>query len=74
VGIATTLTLITFGSGFAAGYGSGLLLAGKNLSETAVKTIGGVVGSLVGSGIRTGTFTIVTTVQGELMKFFVAEK
>ncbi len=68
MGIATSLTLITFGSGFAAGYSSGLLLAGKNLSESAVKTIGGLVGSLVGSGIRSGTFTVVTKLQGEFLK------
>lgn len=73
VGVAASLTLITFGSVFAAGYGSGLLLAGKNLSQTAVKAIGSVVGGLVGSEVRTGTFTIITTVQGKLVWIYLVD-
>lgn len=63
IAINSVLTLITFGSGYAAGGLSGLALRGTNLTERAIKTIGTISGALVGSGARTGTYLVITRVE-----------
>lgn len=59
----SVLTLITFGSGYAAGGLSGLALRGTNLTERTIKTIGTISGALVSSGARTGTYLVITRVE-----------
>jgi hypothetical protein len=64
VGTACFLTVISFGAGYAAGGLTGLLLAGKDLTETCVYAVAIGAGALAGASIRTGSFIIIKKVDG----------
>ncbi len=55
------IVLLTFGSGYALGGIIGLALRGRGLTASIVKAIGSVAGGLVGSGVKGGSYIVVTT-------------
>lgn len=63
--------LLTFGSGCAVGGITGLALTGRGLTASIVKAIGSVAGGLVGSGVRGGSYIVLTkTIEGEPITAF----
>lgn len=63
--MSSGLHLLTFGAAFGAGSLAGIALLGVSLSNTSIKVIGCVAGSLVGSGVRTGSYLIITKLEGK---------
>ncbi len=63
--ISSGLHLLTFGAGFGVGSLVGIALLGSNLSNNTIMAIGCVAGALTGSGVRTGSYLIVTKLEGK---------
>jgi len=63
--ISSGLHLLTFGAGFGAGSLAGIALLGTSLSNTSIMAIGCVSGALAGSGVRTGSYLIITKLEGK---------
>lgn len=63
--MSSGLHLLTFGASFGVGSLAGIALLGASLSNTSIKVIGCVAGSLVGSGVRTGSYLIITKLEGK---------
>lgn len=57
----SVMVLLTFGSGYSVGGITGLALRGRTLTARIVKAIGSVAGGLVGSGVRGGSYIVLTT-------------
>ncbi|CAF3354441.1 unnamed protein product [Rotaria socialis] len=62
--VSAGLTIITFGAGYGAGNLMGIVLVGTGLTETSIQTLGTITGAIVGSGIRTGSYCVLTKIEG----------